>query len=818
MSNVTVEINGRETVSKAALEAKNGIAGVSAEAQKAQGAASGLSSETKKLDGMFGGFVITAGDVVNAVKAVAQAAWSTVEAFAGQEKSIAQFNAAMSLSGNISAEGAESLRLYAEEMGNLTGEDDEAILSMEAFLAASGRNESQIRKLISAAADYSAATGKDMRTSVEELNKTFSGTEGRLGMLIPALKDLTEEELKAGKGIDAVAAQYDGFAAKMSGIADVELKNFKNAYDDVLAAIGKEVWPAIQPALENVTKFMREKLIPGIGEFFDVTVAIFENFPEVAKKTFQLIYDIIRLTFSWETMYTVLVALGDNIVNAFSSAFSIIPDMFLDIIGLLFNPITQLGLYIADTLTKAFSGKGKEIASPGDFISGLFQLQFEAIGRIAENSGKLFRERFQSTVSMAGAIGEIFGPAFVNYYADVSKIIKPTLTKLGKEPDAPPASGGTAADDNNAAAYAFNPAAFESANISATFLDDVASTLTNIGTLDFRSLAAEEMDRSNFDAMGTANSLDFRSWAAEELDRSNFNALGTDGSKSLDFRSLAIDDMDASNFEALGTALAKSLNFAPNVSDADDASNLAYSPEKSLDFRSYAQEEMDTSNFNAMPDMTWLEKIGGALSPLIDGFMGLVAPLSSVQQILNPLQTIFGAMMEVLGPLINTVLQPIVGILKIVGMTLGKILAPVISALGPVISLVTTAFVWLYNNAIRPVANAFIWVGNAIYNAIVWAVNKIKSIWGGAQIAYKSMDSGYLEKIDESDVVSAGATSPAGAGGSYGSSATYQKPRDITMYFEINTAALVGDGGFTQFCQAVKREFSSMGVINMVEA
>ena len=228
--------------------------------------------------------------------------------------------------------------------------------------------------------------------------------------------------------------------------------------------------------------------------------------------------------------------------------------------------------------------------------------------------------------------------------------------------------------------------------------------------------------------------------------------------------------------------------------------------------RNLVLEEALASNIATRQEGPIEAFLTNAIMPLVDGFMGLINPLASIQEILNPLQTIFSAMMEVLGPLINTVLQPIVGILRVVGTALGQILAPVISALGPIISLVADAFIWLYNNAIRPVANAFIWVGNAIYNAIVWAINKIKSIWGGEQIAYRSLDSGYLTEIDSSALTAAGSTS---YGGTTGASASYQKPRDITVNVAVQTSALVGDDGISQFALIIGRELKAAGVLGV---
>ena len=73
-------------------------------------------------------------------------------------------------------------------------------------------------------------------------------------------------------------------------------------------------------------------------------------------------------------------------------------------------------------------------------------------------------------------------------------------------------------------------------------------------------------------------------------------------------------------------------------------------------------------------------------------------------------------MMQVLSPLIDRILSPLIGILTIIGRTIGFILAPVFELLAVVTGYVGDAFVWLYNTVLRPVGNGFITIFNLLYN------------------------------------------------------------------------------------------------------
>ena len=797
MSSVTVEINGKETVSKAAQEAGKGISGLSQEAKNAQSAASGLSSETSKLNGVFGGFVITAGDVVNAVKSIASAAMETINQYTIWEKAQTQFSSAMVLSGKITSDQAKGLHDLSQELEALTGVDGEAILSMEAFLASSGRNEAQIRKLITAAADYSAATGKDMRTAVEELNKTFSGSEGRIGMLIPALKDLTEEELKNGKGIDIVAAQYRGWASGMQNTADVTLKNVKLAWEDVLAALGAEIFPKIQPALEEVTKFMREKLIPGIGDFFDVTVAIFENFPIVAKRTFMLINDIVRRTFSWEGISDILIVLGRNIENTFLSAISLVPQIFLGMVSLMFEPVRQLGLYIADTITKAFSGKGALIQSPGDLFANILKGEETAIGKIVENTMALFNERVSSTINIAGGIGnELYAGLFGAFGNDIEKIIKPTLDRLTAAGIVPPLAGGSSGSSSTNPGAGNPPGSYlgTSAGVGSGLSGEWAIPKyyepdTENGPSDYTVKFGNELSTTITDLTNTLKVLNI---SAEDYAFSlTQDTSGADARrKSSQYGSMWARQEASGGGPILGgysDLRGGAASFASGKTGAD-MSHLQGPSGQSFD---------------------WLTTLGQAIMPVVNGFLGMITPLASVQAILNPLQTIFSAMMDVLGPLINTILAPIVGILRVIGTTIGAVLAPILSALAPIINAIAMGFVWLYNNAIVPFANMLILAGNWLYNGVVKIVNFLLG-WLGVQMTEISLSNGQLSTIYLSSLATTGTTSYSGTSGA---SATYQKPRDITVNNYLNVGQMVGEDGFHQFCLMVGMELRSSGVL-----
>lgn len=123
---------------------------------------------------------------------------------------------------------------------------DETIIEQQAFLAALGLTERQIGATINAAAQLSAALGMDLNSATRNLAKTYSGLAGELGESIPALRNLTEEQMKAGGAIEYVNANYKGFAETAAQTGKGPLQQLMNTLGDIAELFGATLVPVIQ--------------------------------------------------------------------------------------------------------------------------------------------------------------------------------------------------------------------------------------------------------------------------------------------------------------------------------------------------------------------------------------------------------------------------------------------------------------------------------------------------------------------------------------------------------------------------------------------
>lgn len=173
------------------------------------------------------------------------------------------------------ADVQQRLIASAAELQSRSTVGDEAIIEQQAFLAALGLNERQIEATIEAAVQLSAALGTSLDSATKNLAKTYGGLTGELGESIPALKNLTEEQLRNGEAIRFVNENYKGFAETAASTGVGPLQQLKNQLGD----IGEQIGVILLPALEKITAALKkvatwfQNLSPEIKEIIVSVVA-----------------------------------------------------------------------------------------------------------------------------------------------------------------------------------------------------------------------------------------------------------------------------------------------------------------------------------------------------------------------------------------------------------------------------------------------------------------------------------------------------------------------------------------------------------------
>ena len=148
------------------------------------------------------------------------------------------------------------LMAQASELQGRSLFGDEEIINQQAVLAAMGRTEQQINDIIEASAQLSAATGMSLDSAVKNLAKTYGGLAGELGESIPALRELTKEQLQNGDAVKLIKEQYQGFAEAAAQTGAGSLVQLKNQLGDLSEQIGMILMPFVKSLVNALSKLV----------------------------------------------------------------------------------------------------------------------------------------------------------------------------------------------------------------------------------------------------------------------------------------------------------------------------------------------------------------------------------------------------------------------------------------------------------------------------------------------------------------------------------------------------------------------------------
>ena len=198
------------------------------------------------------GLTATLGAVVKIARQVSKTINECTEAYRKQVIAEKQLSIAVENNPLVSADSIRALKNYASELQSITNYGDEELLPMMANLVSLGRTEAETMQIMSVAMDMSAGMGISLDTAITQLNATLNGNIGRLGQQNAELKNLTEEELKAGKAVEILGRKYKGMAENSVDTS----KQLKNAIGDYKELLGATFNDAVKPMEQFFAKLI----------------------------------------------------------------------------------------------------------------------------------------------------------------------------------------------------------------------------------------------------------------------------------------------------------------------------------------------------------------------------------------------------------------------------------------------------------------------------------------------------------------------------------------------------------------------------------
>lgn len=220
---------------------------------------------------------------------------------------------------------------------------DDAVITQQAWAAALGHSEEEIKKMTTAAVGLASGLGIGLDQAMSMLHKSTLGAAKGLGNLVPGVKEMTAEQLKSGAAIDLVNQKFAGFAEAAAKAGTGPLKQFENRFGDLMEQFGEQALPLLNSVIAKFEKLTEwfSKLSPETKKM----VVEFGAFVALAGPVMLMVGNLIKLTqtvIGLSTAIKGLAAAGGGII-AIAAAVATISKFYKDATGLTLNPAT-LGL------------------------------------------------------------------------------------------------------------------------------------------------------------------------------------------------------------------------------------------------------------------------------------------------------------------------------------------------------------------------------------------------------------------------------------------------------------------------------------------
>jgi hypothetical protein len=163
-----------------------------------------------------------------------------------QEQSEKLLQRSFQLTGEEIEKNMKIAKAWASQLQENSTVGDEVSLSMLTLAKQMGATTAEGMRIVETAADLSAGLGISLDMAVRGLTQTLSGQIGMFGRYVPALRELTEEQLKNGDAIDLLSKQYAGFAKDDANTFIGAMKQMGNTLGDVSEQFGSVFAPRIQ--------------------------------------------------------------------------------------------------------------------------------------------------------------------------------------------------------------------------------------------------------------------------------------------------------------------------------------------------------------------------------------------------------------------------------------------------------------------------------------------------------------------------------------------------------------------------------------------
>lgn len=410
-------------------------------------------TDTKKakagLKGLMGN-LLKIGGVVAGLKGLQSVLNSSIGAYKKQIEAESKLMAVLKATGNQTGMSSKQLKEYAMELQNLTGVGDAAIINSQALMATFTQIGGEVfPDAIKTALDMSKAFGSDLKLSTIQLGKALNdpirgiSALSDIGVSFTVVqKDMIRGFVEVGDVASAQKVILDELAVEVGGVAEAygattvgQMERFKASIGDLSEGLGEAIMVGMAPLVEEANKFFQNNKRQIIN--------ILRNIPGIFMAAFELVGDILKQAFSWDSIKDSFATMGMGFVKGWKMAFFKIVKFFKNMFKFMLAPVLNFGAWLGSVFKNIFGKVGnffidvlnkipfveleKKIIAPIKNIKDVFfdttdDMEDAFLGMVG-TIGEYAVETAGIWTEMGATIGKTFAPAVDDFLAKLDEIV-----------------------------------------------------------------------------------------------------------------------------------------------------------------------------------------------------------------------------------------------------------------------------------------------------------------------------------------------------------------------------------------------------------
>ena len=133
------------------------------------------------------------------------------------------------------------------------------ITALAGKIASLGNSADDVERITTATVNWANVTGQDLNSALGNVMDTLNGSVGEMGKYLPALKNLTAEELKAGQGIELINTNLSKYTSTVnSGTFNQTTKNISDSFSTIKSSLGEIMVQMAGPWLTALDTFIEK--------------------------------------------------------------------------------------------------------------------------------------------------------------------------------------------------------------------------------------------------------------------------------------------------------------------------------------------------------------------------------------------------------------------------------------------------------------------------------------------------------------------------------------------------------------------------------